>query len=107
MFVNGFVDLLFKAGQEKGAVLCLPGNKVHFGIFKACSNGAGSPPPAANYALAALTYASFGSLLSRSGLGHLGKGWIVRGITGRVPYWANGLFYLYSSHKPEDFSGVF
>ena len=39
-------------------------------------------------------YASFDSLLSRAGLGHLGKVWIVRGTTtGRWPYWANGLFY--------------
>ncbi len=37
---------------------------------------------------------SFDSLLSRAGLGHLGKGWIVCGTTARrLPYWANGLFY--------------
>ena len=33
--------------------------------------------------------ASFDSLLSRVGLGHFGKEWIVRGTT----YWDNGLFY--------------
>ena len=38
--------------------------------------------------------ASFDSLLSRAGLGHLGKGWIVRDTTTiRLPYWVNGLFY--------------
>ncbi len=37
---------------------------------------------------------SFDSLLSRAGLGHLGKGWIVRDTTTRrLPFWANGLFY--------------
>ena len=37
---------------------------------------------------------SFNSLLSRVGLGHLGKGWIYRGTTPRrLPYWANGFFY--------------
>ena len=44
-------------------------------------------PPAAEYALA--QYASFNSLLSRTGLGHHGKGWIVRGTTTRrLPYWS-------------------
>ncbi len=39
--------------------------------------------------------ANFNSLLSRAGLGHLGKGWIIRDTTTRrLPYWANGLFYL-------------
>ncbi len=39
-------------------------------------------------------YASFDSLLSGAGLGHLGKAWIVRGTTTRrLPYWANKLFY--------------
>ena len=38
--------------------------------------------------------ASFDSLLSCAGSGHLWKGWIVRGTTiRRFPYWANGLFY--------------
>ena len=37
---------------------------------------------------------SFDSLLSRAGLGCLGKGCIVRGITTRrLTYWDNGLFY--------------
>ncbi len=39
-------------------------------------------------------YASSYSLLSRVALGHLGKGWIVRGTTTRIlPYWATRLFY--------------
>ncbi len=40
-------------------------------------------------------YASFDSLyFPLNGLGHLGKGWIVRGITTRrLPYMAKGLFY--------------
>ncbi len=39
-------------------------------------------------------FASFDSLLSRAGLGHLGKKWIVCGTTTRrLPYWANALFY--------------
>ncbi len=38
--------------------------------------------------------ASFDSLFSRAGLGHVGKGCIVRGTTTRrLHYWANGLFY--------------
>ena len=42
-------------------------------------------------------YASYDSLLSRAGLGQLGKGWIVRGpTTRRLPYQANGLFYRVS-----------
>ena len=49
-------------------------------------------PPAAEYALA--LYAISDSQLSRDGLGHLLKGWIVRGTTSRrLPYWAKGLFY--------------
>ncbi len=36
--------------------------------------------------------ASFDNLLSRAGLEHLGKDWIVRDTTTRrLPYWANGL----------------
>ena len=35
-------------------------------------------------------HASLDSLLSRAGLWHLGKGWIV---TFLLPYWANWLFY--------------
>ncbi len=39
--------------------------------------------------------ASFDSLLSHAGLGHLKEGWIVRDITTRrLPYWANGLFFV-------------
>ena len=38
--------------------------------------------------------ASFDSPLSRAGLEHLGRGWIVRGTTARrLAYWDNGLFY--------------
>ena len=38
--------------------------------------------------------ASFDSLLFRAGLGHLGKGWIVRGTSfRRLPCWAHGLLY--------------
>ncbi len=44
--------------------------------------------------------ASFDSLLSRAGLWHLGKGWIVRGTTTRrLPYGANGLFYPVDSNN--------
>ncbi len=40
-------------------------------------------------------YASFNNLLSRAGLWHLGKRWIVLVTTTRkLPYiWGNGLFY--------------
>ena len=38
--------------------------------------------------------ASFDSLLSLAGLGHLEKGWIFRGTTRRLLYRANRLFYL-------------
>ena len=40
------------------------------------------------------TSASFDSLLSHAGLGHLGKGWIVRDTTTRrLPYLTDGLVY--------------
>ncbi len=55
-------------------------NKRLFFVFSACGG--------------IHNYASFDSLLSHAGLEHLGKGWTVRGTTtGRLTYWASGLFY--------------
>ncbi len=56
--------------------------------------GASIHPKTKSQLILNLAYASFDSLLSRDGLGHLGKGWIVRGTTTRIlPYRAHGLFY--------------
>ncbi len=59
--------------------------QVLFAVFSACCGiRTGSKLPVLR----------FDSLLSRAGLWHLGKGWIVRGTTTiRLPDWANGLFY--------------